>query len=261
MVTFKQQILESAGDLQLCAGQRSGCEAVVHALKFVFEEDDCDGILLVDADNAFNRINCRVMIHNIKIKLVSAGPRIGYFPKPTKSGLIVKPDKYDLAKSVFKDTNSNVTMEGKRHLGAVIGSFEFKNTYLSDLVDSWVKQILILSDIAKFYPQSAYCAFTAGFRHKFNSVIRTINNIEHLLEPVENAIRIKLITSLCEGRSGNDLERDLLSLPVKMGGLGIIIVTKISSIEYETSKHYTESLVNKIANQNDTEKVMINHQP
>eukprot|EP00794_Sanderia_malayensis_P003907 gene3907-biopygen3345 len=46
-----------------------------------------------------------------------------------------------------------------------------------------------------------------------------------------------------------------------MGGLGIINVKKISSIEYETSKRYTESLVNKIANQNDTEKVMINHQP
>eukprot|EP00794_Sanderia_malayensis_P003908 gene3908-biopygen3346 len=105
-------------------------------------------------------------------------------------------------------------MEGKRHLGAVIGSLEFKNNYVSDLVDSWVKQFLILSDIEKFYPQSAYCAFTAGFRHKLNYVIRTINNIEHLLEPVENAIRNKLIPSLCEGRSCNDLERDLLSLPV-----------------------------------------------
>ncbi len=35
MVTFKQQILESAGDWQLYAGQRSGCKAVVHALESI----------------------------------------------------------------------------------------------------------------------------------------------------------------------------------------------------------------------------------
>eukprot|EP00794_Sanderia_malayensis_P013529 gene13529-14939_t len=69
MVTFKQQILESAGDFPRCAAQRSDCDAVVHALKLVFEDDNCDGVLLVDIDNAFNRINRRVMVHNIKISI------------------------------------------------------------------------------------------------------------------------------------------------------------------------------------------------
>ena len=31
MAAFRRNILESAGDLQLCTGQRAGCEAAVHA--------------------------------------------------------------------------------------------------------------------------------------------------------------------------------------------------------------------------------------
>ena len=32
MFTIKPQILESAGDLQLCDDQRAGCEGAVHAI-------------------------------------------------------------------------------------------------------------------------------------------------------------------------------------------------------------------------------------
>ena len=68
ITTFRRNILESAGDLQLCADQRAGCEAAIHALSSIFSEDDSDAILLVDADNTFNRINRNVMLHNIRIR-------------------------------------------------------------------------------------------------------------------------------------------------------------------------------------------------
>ena len=45
--TFRRNILESEGDLQICAGQRVGCEAALHALSSTFSEDDSDAILLV----------------------------------------------------------------------------------------------------------------------------------------------------------------------------------------------------------------------
>ena len=54
MATFKRSILERAGDLQHCAGQRAGCVAASHALSSMFSEDDSDVILLVNEDNAFN---------------------------------------------------------------------------------------------------------------------------------------------------------------------------------------------------------------
>ena len=47
ITTFRKKILESAGDFQLCAGQRAGCEAAVHALSSTSSEDDSDAILLI----------------------------------------------------------------------------------------------------------------------------------------------------------------------------------------------------------------------
>lgn len=61
MTNFKRNIVESAGDLHFCTGQRAGCKAAVHVLS------DSNAILLVDADNRINQINRKAMLHNIWI--------------------------------------------------------------------------------------------------------------------------------------------------------------------------------------------------
>ena len=66
IATIKPEILKSAGSLQLCAGQQVGCEAAVHAMNQIFAEEETDALLLVDATNAFNSINRKVMLHNIQ---------------------------------------------------------------------------------------------------------------------------------------------------------------------------------------------------
>ena len=58
--------MSSAGNLQLCAGQAGGCDAAVHAMSDMLEEQSNNPLLLVDADNAFNSLNRRVLLHNIK---------------------------------------------------------------------------------------------------------------------------------------------------------------------------------------------------
>ena len=63
---IKPDILESAGSLQLCAGLPSGCEAAVHALTEIYAKDSSDAILLVDASNAFNALNRKALLHNIR---------------------------------------------------------------------------------------------------------------------------------------------------------------------------------------------------
>ena len=63
---IKPEILESSGSLQLCAGLPSGCEAAVHAMTEIYERDSTDAILLVDASNAFNSLNRKVLLHNIR---------------------------------------------------------------------------------------------------------------------------------------------------------------------------------------------------
>ena len=60
-------IQDAAGSLQLCAGQKSGTEAAVHAMNMVFKDEDCEAVLLVDASNAFNSLNCQVALRNIQV--------------------------------------------------------------------------------------------------------------------------------------------------------------------------------------------------
>ena len=47
---------EVAGPLQVCAGQVGGCEAVIHAMRLTFVNQNVEGALLIDAENAFNYI-------------------------------------------------------------------------------------------------------------------------------------------------------------------------------------------------------------
>ena len=61
----------------------------------------------------------------------------------------------------------------------------------------------------------------------------TLPCLSELLKPLENAIRHKLIPALTEGRCYSGDEKALLSLPVRLGGLGIIHPTKISDEEFE----------------------------
>ena len=64
MNVAKEDVAHASGSLQLCAGQKSGSEAAMHA---IFEADETDGILLIDATNAFNSLNRAAALHNIRI--------------------------------------------------------------------------------------------------------------------------------------------------------------------------------------------------
>ena len=65
MLTLKADIEESLNGLQTCAGQKGGIEAAIHAMKEIYSEDKCEGLLMVDASNAFNSLN-----HNVAMKSI-----------------------------------------------------------------------------------------------------------------------------------------------------------------------------------------------
>ena len=123
---------------------------------------------------------------------------------------------------------------------------EFQKEYVIMRVNEWVAKLQLLTKIAKFYQQAAYCTFTSGFRHKFNYFIWTIPKINHLLQPIENVIRQKFTTSPFEGGTCNDEERQLLPLPVKLGRMGITNITSTSDIEDQTSKKINSWIKSKI---------------
>ena len=67
MKVTKEDVLEISGFLQVCAGLRSGSEAAVHEVHSIFEEEETDAVLLIDASNAFNALNRAAALHNIRV--------------------------------------------------------------------------------------------------------------------------------------------------------------------------------------------------
>ena len=330
------EIQEAAGPLQVASGLKGGAEAAIHGMKIKFEEEASDGIILVDAENAFNRLNRLAALHNIQyicppfatvlintyrtparlilvgggeiessegttqgctlamgfyalgtnpilqklksqVKSISQvwladdatgvgklnplkvwwdlikkeGVKYGYFVKPSKSWLILKDsEKLDECKELFKQSPINITVEGKRHLGAAIGSSDYKNHYIDEKVNKWVSNIKSLSEIAKTQPHVAYAAFIHGEQHKYTYFLRTIAGISENLKPLDDAINEVLIPALF----GSDLtpnEREILTLPTKNGGLGLRKVADYADISYEASTSINQPLITQILTQSN----------
>ena len=332
----------AAGSLQTCSGTESGIEAAIHAMKNIYEDEDCEAVLLIDAKNAFNTLNRKVALHNIRelcptfhcfllncyqaptnlymvdnngeketIKgaegatqgdpaamamyaisirplidniasnqdsslpiskqawfaddgtaggkivqlkslwdnLLQEGPKYGYCPNPTKTVLIVKDlVNFPAARSLFRDTGVQVRKDGDRHLGAVIGSETFRDSFVGKKISSWIKDIEQLAEIAKEEPQIAYAAYTKGLCHRWSYMQRTIGEISELFRPLEDAIRTILLPAIL-GRQVTDVERDMLALPLRHGGIGIQNPVQTADREYMASKKITKSLANLIYDQ------------
>ena len=334
MTIVKEDVQEIAGAIQVCAGQSGGCEAAIHGMKDIYDEEDTEGVLLLDARNAFNLMSRATMLENIrrtcpvvypyayncysihvrlfvvggvelkskegttqgdptsmalyalglmpllwklnsseetadqvgyaddlqcirKLKMMrkyydicsSEGPKYGFFLEGVKCYCIPKPELVDEAIRIFEGTEVKITPGGKRQLGAAIGTAEFKTEFVGEKVAKWVHQIDILSQVAAFDPHSAYVAFTSSLRHRYTYVMRTVADIGAIMQPLEDAIRYKLLPALTEGREVSDMERDLISLPPRLGGLGIINPSVLSNVEYDLSRIATSELTEAIKKQ------------
>ena len=67
MMISKQGVMKAAGSLQVCTGQETGAEAAIHAVHDIFKYYTADAVYLIDAENAFNAINRKAMLHNISV--------------------------------------------------------------------------------------------------------------------------------------------------------------------------------------------------
>ena len=63
----KQDVINDSGAIQVCAGQESGREAAIHAMCNIFEPDETDAALLVDASDAFNSLKRAAALNNIRV--------------------------------------------------------------------------------------------------------------------------------------------------------------------------------------------------
>ena len=237
-------VQQAAGALQTCAGVESGIEAAIHSMAETFQSEECEAVILVDAEHAFNRVNREAALHNIQrlcppvytylnncykeparlhlgdqtfiysregatqgdnlamamyslstreliddlkqaapetlqvwfaddsadagklreihkwwMRLKEIGPAYGYFPNAPKCWIILKsPELRELAEELFGADGVNITTEGKRHIGAALGSEEFKEEFVKEKVQKWTADVHELSAIAKEEPQAALSA-------------------------------------------------------------------------------------------------------
>ena len=146
------------------------------------------------------------------------GPKLGYFPKAVKTILILKEKSLlPAAKLLFGDTGIEITCDGERHLGAVIGREDARETYVKKKVEKWVKDVEELSEIALDEPQAALSGYTKALCHRWTFVMRTIQDTKDLFIPLEKCIREKFVPAII-GRNVSDLHRRMLALPVRLGG-------------------------------------------
>ena len=111
-------------------------------------------------------------------------------------------------------------------------------------VSSLVIDVEELSTIAKEVPQIAYSAFTTGLSSRWcyiGYIQRTVPGITDLFILLQDTILKSLIPAIA-GRNVSDIERDMIALPLRYGGLGIQNPTITVDREYNSSKEITKQL-------------------
>lgn len=104
--------------------------------------------------------------------LVLKGPAYGYYPKPSKTFLIIKDGLEEQARLIFQGTGVKITPDGQehaherggRHLGGALGSEAFVEAYVKKKVAKWSEQVELLAGVAKTEPHAAYAGFIFGLR-------------------------------------------------------------------------------------------------
>ena len=89
---------------------------------------------------------------------------------------------------MFAGTGINITTEGRKHLGAALGSRSYLEQYVGGKVEDWVGEVTRLAKFVRSQSQASYAAFPFGIRHRWTYFMRTLPDLGNLLQPLERAI-------------------------------------------------------------------------
>ena len=130
---------------------------------------------------------------------------------------------------------------GQRHLGAVIGSRQFKDQYCREKVLGWKGELEALSEIARSQPHAAYTVFSKGYKCK---------SFEDYVDPIQEAIDDLLLPTLF-GQTESLLSnlRQLVTLTPAQGGLGVPDLQYEAPQQFAASTTITASHVDSITTQ------------
>jgi hypothetical protein len=147
-----------------------------------------------------------------------------------------------------KDSGVELNCEGTRHLGAAVGTEDFKTRFVKTKVTNWVQAVEKLAVVAQSQPHAAFASFTHCLQSQWTFLARSMPRTSPLFQPLEDAIRKVLIPALLR-RDVTDLERDILGLPARFGGLGLYKPTEECQLAHDNSLLISLPLVRLISRQ------------
>ena len=155
----------------------------------------------------------------------------------------MKEESYERACDVFEGSGIVVRTDGVRLLGSPIGSESFVDGFIKDTIDKWLLDLKVLCTFAESQPQAAYAAFTHGLFSRWTYFFRSCDVSPDHLTVLDEMLRLRLIPALSGKQAINDLERDWLALPIRHGGMGLIIPSVFAQSQYNASCKITRPLV------------------
>ena len=122
----------------------------------------------------------------------------------------------------------------------------FVQTFVQRKVEGWVREVEKLSKFAETQPHSAYAAFTHGLMSNLLRVVDwdTLSSAE-LLQPLESAIQSRFIPAITGQAPPGKHVRDLLALPVRLGGLGLRNPTNMAKEQHTASQQISAPLYSR----------------
>ena len=184
-------------------------------------------------------------LHRWWTALSEVGPKYGYHVSPPKTWLLVKDQHKEAARTLFMNSGIKITTEGRPVLGAPIGTPEFTANFIEDMVTRWRDELKVLTSFATTQPQAAFAAYTHGLAGKWSYLSRACSMTEEQFHTLEAGIRREFIPAF-SGRAVSDVERDLLGLPARMGGLGLLNPAVEAETAHTSACKVTKPLVDSL---------------
>ena len=131
-------------------------------------------------------------------------------------------------------------------LGAYLGPRDKLETWVKPQVEAWSHVFMVLGQISRRQPQSAYAVLRMSLQPEWQYLKRTVPGVGTLMGPIEEVLREKFFPALFGGEEINADFRKILVHSVKHGGLGIPDPRLLAESAYNTSKAASGELVESL---------------
>ena len=174
------------------------------------------------------------------------GPQRGYYPEPEKSVLIRRPSDPPDALEPVQEFNFQL-VDGHRYVGGFVGTEATEEAWLAPQIQQWVGSVHSLAKVAKRFPQTAYAGLAKSLQSEWHFLQRVTPDWEEQFAPLEEAIATRFLPALLDTTVEEVAGlRDLLALPVRLGGLGIPDPTKTGGQCLSSSMRSTSLLMSSL---------------